>query len=249
MRRRYAGLSRTAAAAMLAALCYLREPTVSLAIFDLDNTLIAGDSDHSWGQFLVERGLVDADLYKRANDQFYQDYKNASLDIDAYLKFSLKPLTQHPLPTLEQLHREFMASHIAPMLLPKATQLLDKHRRQGDFLLIITATNGFVTRPIARHLGVDDIIATDPEQVDGGYSGNYLGVPSYQGGKVTRLQQWLEQQKQTGRNFDLAESYFYSDSINDLPLLEQVGKPVAVDPDERLQAIAQARTWPIMSLR
>ncbi|ACE83482.1 histidinol-phosphatase [Cellvibrio japonicus] len=217
---------------------------MNLAIFDLDNTLIAGDSDHSWGQFLVERGLVDAELYKRANDQFYQDYKNATLDIDAYLKFSLKPLTEHSLEQLAQLHSEFMATHIAPMLLPKAQALLGEHRAKGDYLLIITATNGFVTRPIATYLGVDDIIATDPELVGSRYTGNYVGTPSFQHGKVLRLQEWLQ-----AKDFDLGEAYFYSDSINDLPLLEQVGHPVAVDPDERLISIAHQREWPIISLR
>jgi HAD superfamily hydrolase (TIGR01490 family) len=217
---------------------------VKLAIFDLDNTLIAGDSDHSWGQFLVEKQLVDADTYRRANDQFYEEYKNGTLDIRRYLEFSLKPLTQHSLETLAQLHSEFMASHIEPMMLPKAQALIAEHRVQGDYLLIITATNGFVTRPISQHLGVDDIIATDPELIDGRYTGSFVGTPTFQQGKVIRLQEWL-----AAKDFDLSQAYFYSDSINDLPLLEQVGVPVAVDPDARLQAIAEARQWKIMSLR
>jgi HAD superfamily hydrolase (TIGR01490 family) len=217
---------------------------VKLAIFDLDNTLIAGDSDHSWGQFLVEKQLVDADTYRRANDQFYEEYKNGTLDIRRYLEFSLKPLTQHSLETLAQLHSEFMASHIEPMMLPKAQALIAEHRVQGDYLLIITATNGFVTRPISQHLGVDDIIATDPELIDGRYTGSFVGTPTFQQGKVIRLQEWL-----AAKDFDLSQAYFYSDSINDLPLLEQVGIPVAVDPDARLQAIAEARQWKIMSLR
>lgn len=217
---------------------------MGLAIFDLDNTLIAGDSDHSWGQFLVERGLVDAELYKRANDQFYQDYQNATLDINAYLTFSLKPLTEHSLEALAQLHREFMASHIQPMLLPKAQALLQEHKARGDYLLIITATNGFVTRPIAELLGVDDIITTDPELANGRYTGKYIGTPSFQGGKVIRLQEWLKEHQ-----FNTADAYFYSDSINDLPLLEQVGNPIAVDADARLTAIAQERGWQQISLR
>jgi HAD superfamily hydrolase (TIGR01490 family) len=217
---------------------------VKLAIFDLDNTLIAGDSDHSWGQFLVEKQLVDADTYRRANDQFYEEYKNGTLDIRRYLEFSLKPLTQHNLDALTKLHAEFMASHIEPMMLPKAQALLAEHRTQGDYLLIITATNRFVTRPIAQHLGVDDIIATDPELIDGRYTGGFVGTPTFQQGKVIRLQEWL-----AAKDFDLSQAYFYSDSINDLPLLEQVGIPVAVDPDARLQAIAEARQWKIMSLR
>ncbi len=217
---------------------------MALAIFDLDNTLIAGDSDYSWGQFLVDKKLVDAEAYRIANDQFYQDYKNATLDIRRYLQFSLKPLTQHSLERLGELHREFMAEYISPMMLPKAQQLLTEHRSRGDFLLIITATNGFVTRPIAQALGVDDIITTDPELVDGRYTGDFVGTPTFQNGKVLRLQEWLAE-----RDFALEDAWFYSDSINDLPLLEQVGKPVVVDGDERLSALAQSRNWPHISLR
>ena len=217
---------------------------MTLAIFDLDNTLIAGDSDHSWGEFLVAKKLVDAELYRHANDQFYEAYKEGTLDIRAYLKFSLAPLTQHPMETLEQLHREFMATYINPMLLPKAAALLAHHRAQGHFLLIITATNGFVTRPIGQLLGVDDLLATDPEIIDGQFSGGFVGTPCFQAGKVTRLQEWLATNKQT-----LAGAYFYSDSINDLPLLEGIENPIAVDPDARLEAIARERNWSVISLR
>jgi HAD superfamily hydrolase (TIGR01490 family) len=223
---------------------YKEEYPVALAIFDLDNTLIAGDSDHSWGVFLVEKHLVDANTYRIANDKFYADYKNGTLDIQAYLKFSLAPLTSHSLEELTRLHREFMATHIEPLMLPKAEALLRQHREQGDKLLIITATNGFVTRPIAKRLGVDDILATDPELVDGRYTGNFVGTPCFQSGKITYLQEWLK-----NNHYSLAGAYFYSDSINDLPLLEQVDNPVAVDPDERLAAIAQERQWKILSLR
>lgn len=217
---------------------------MALAIFDLDNTLINGDSDHSWGEFLLTHKLVDEQAYRRQNDQFYQDYQNASLDIDAYLRFAMAPLTQYSSAELSQWHARFMRERIEPIMLPKAKQLLDKHRTQGDYLLIITATNGFITRPIARHLGVDDILATDPELKNGRYTGNYLGTPCFGAGKVTNLQLWLEQHP-----YPLDESYFYSDSINDLPLLEQVGYPVAVNPDERLSAIAAERSWPVMDLR
>lgn len=215
-----------------------------LAIFDLDNTLIAGDSDYSWGQFLVDKGLVDEKTYREANDQFYEDYKSGKLDIRRYLQFSLKPLTEHSMDTLKQLHQEFMATYIEPMMLPKALDLLAQHRQQGDFLLIITATNGFVTRPIAERLCVDDIITTDPEILAGRYTGDFTGTPSFQLGKVTRLQEWI-----AGKPVDLSQTWFYSDSINDLPLLEQVGKPVAVDPDERLRIVAEERQWQIISLR
>lgn len=217
---------------------------MALAIFDLDNTLIAGDSDHSWGVFLVEKQLVDAEVYRVANDKFYADYKNGTLDIRAYLQFSLAPLTQYTQAELKVLHDEFMATHIEPLMLPKAEALLRKHREQGDHLLIITATNGFVTRPIAKRLGVDDILATDPEVIEGRHTGNFVGTPCFQAGKITHLQEWLNSNQHS-----LEGAYFYSDSINDLPLLEQVDNPVAVDPDERLTAIAHERNWPILSLR
>jgi HAD superfamily hydrolase (TIGR01490 family) len=217
---------------------------VALAIFDLDNTLLAGDSDHSWGEFLVEKQLVDPELYRSANDAFYEAYKDGSLDIRSYLQFSLAPLTRHSMAELAKLHQEFMATHIEPMMLPKAMELLRHHRAQGDYLLIITATNGFVTRPIGQRLGVDDLLATDPEIIANAYTGNFVGTPCFQAGKVTRLQQWLETHHQT-----LTGAYFYSDSINDLPLLEQVENPVAVDPDERLAAVAESRGWKIISLR
>jgi HAD superfamily hydrolase (TIGR01490 family) len=217
---------------------------VSLAIFDLDNTLIAGDSDHSWGEFLVQKNLVDAAGYRRQNDGFYQAYKDGSLDIHAYLRFALAPLTRHTLAELEALHQEFMAVHIEPLMLPKAQALVQKHRDRGDHLLIITATNGFVTRPIAARLGIDDILASEPEILDGRYTGNCVGTPCFQVGKITRLNEWL-----ATRDVSLVDSYFYSDSINDLPLLEQVENPVAVDPDDRLRSIAEARSWPVISLR
>lgn len=217
---------------------------MSLAIFDLDNTLLAGDSDYSWGEFLVHKKLVDGNAYRRANDSFYQDYKAGTLDIYAYLRFSLAPLTQYTLVELAALHDEFMQTYVEPMMLPKAIALLDEHRKRGDYLLIITATNGFVTRPIATRLKVDDILATDPEIIDGRYTGASIGTPCFQGGKVIRLHEWLKE-----KNVNLDDAYFYSDSINDLPLLEQVPHPVAVDPDERLQKIAQERGWNVISLR
>jgi HAD superfamily hydrolase (TIGR01490 family) len=217
---------------------------VALAIFDLDNTLIAGDSDYSWGVFLVEKQLVDAETYRIANERFYQDYKNSTLDIRAYLQFSLAPLTRFSLSELRELHAEFMQKHVEPLMLNKAEALLRQHREQGDHLLIITATNGFITRPIAKRLGVDDILATDPEVIDGRHTGNFIGTPCFQAGKITNLQEWLK-----SNNHSLTGAYFYSDSINDLPLLELVDTPIAVDPDERLAAIAQERNWKIISLR
>jgi len=217
---------------------------MSLAIFDLDNTLLHGDSDHAWGEFLVNKGIVDESFYRTQNDHFYELYKQGKLDIMEYLAFALEPLTRFSLPQLEQLHQEFMVDYVQPMRLPKADALLKQHREQGDYLLIITATNGFITHPIARALGVDDILATEPEILDQRYTGGIVGTPCYQGGKVIRLQQWLQQS-----GHDLDGSYFYSDSINDLPLLEVVSNPVVVDGDDRLRAEANKRGWPCLSLR
>jgi HAD superfamily hydrolase (TIGR01490 family) len=215
-----------------------------LALFDLDNTLIAGDSDHLWGDFLVEQGLVDAELYKQANDRFYAEYKRGELDIDEFLAFSLKPLSQHSMAKLSTLHQGFMLSKIQQIILPKAQDLIEKHRQQGDTLLIITATNQFVTQPIATHLGIDNLLATQPEIVNQRYSGKVHGIPCFQQGKVERLQSWLTTHKQ-----NLQESSFYSDSHNDLPLLRQVTYPVAVDPDPILKKHAEQHNWPIMTLR
>jgi HAD superfamily hydrolase (TIGR01490 family) len=217
---------------------------VSLAIFDLDNTLLGGDSDHGWGEFLVSRGLVDERKFREANDRYYRQYQSGGLDIHAYLAFALEPLTQHDLATLQTLHAEFMRDVIAPMRLPKADALLAEHRARGDYLLIITATNAFVTRPIAESLGVDDIIATEPELKNDRYTGRIVGTPSFREGKVTRLNEWL-----ANHDIDLAGSSFYSDSHNDIPLLDMVEKPVAVDPDDTLRAHAVAKGWPVMSLR
>ncbi len=217
---------------------------MSLAIFDLDNTLIGGDSDHAWGEFLCEKGIVDVEEYRRANDYFYDQYKNGGLDIFEFLAFALKPLAQLPRPELEQLHQQFMQEKIEPIMLPKAEELLKNHKEKGDFLLIITATNRFVTAPIAERLGVDAIIATDPEEIDGEYTGKVAGTPCFQAGKVERLQAWLAE-----NDHSLEGSYFYSDSHNDLPLLEEVTNPVAVNPDETLEAHANNHLWPVLDLR
>ncbi|OPX54275.1 HAD-superfamily subfamily IB hydrolase, TIGR01490 [Oceanospirillum multiglobuliferum] len=217
---------------------------MSLAIFDLDNTLIAGDSDHAWGEFLVEHGIVDAHIYKTANDRFYQNYLDGSLDIMEYLSFSLRPLAEHSPEQLQKWHQQFMLEKIQPIMLDQANEKLAWHKAQGDFILIITATNRFVTEPIAEHLGVHELIAIEPEMVDGRYTGQVAGIPSFKEGKVIRLRKWLED-----KDFDLAETYFYSDSHNDLPLLRLVGKPIAVDPDETLKAEAEQNSWPVISFR
>jgi len=217
---------------------------VSLAIFDLDNTLLHGDSDHAWGEFLCEQGIVDIELYRQANDTFYHQYVAGTLNIYEFLEFALKPLKDLPHEQLTQLHLQFMKEKVEPMITEKAEALLKHHRDRGDYLLIITATNKFVTGPIAKRLGVDDIMATDPEEVDGQYTGKVAGIPCFQGGKVKRLNAWLANSDHT-----LEGSYFYSDSRNDLPLLEVVENPVAVDADETLTQIATERGWPVMSLR
>lgn len=217
---------------------------MGLAIFDLDNTLLNGDSDHAWGEFLCEKGVVDTAVYREANDYFYLQYKNGTLDIMEFLEFALKPLADNDASTLKQLHDEFMQVKVQPMMLEKAASLLQRHRDQGDFLLIITATNRFVTGPIAERLGVDDTLATDPEQIDGRYTGKVQGTPCFQDGKVKRLHAWLE-----NNTHSLEDSYFYSDSINDKPLLDLVTNPVAVDPDELLKQAAEENGWPIISLR
>lgn len=217
---------------------------MSLAIFDLDNTLIAGDSDHAWGEFLVEQGIVDAQVYKDANDRFYQDYLAGTLDILEYLAFSLAPLAEHELEQLQQWHQQFMQEKIEPILLDKAFEKLAWHKEQGHFILIITATNRFVTEPIAERLDVHELIAIEPEVIDGRYTGKVAGIPSFKEGKVTRLNKWLED-----KDYDLADTWFYSDSHNDLPLLNLVGKPIAVDPDQQLKDTAEQNGWPVVSFR
>lgn len=217
---------------------------MSLAIFDLDNTLLGGDSDYLWGQFLVEQGLVDGEHYACENQQFYQAYEAGTLDIYAYQAFMLRPLAGRPQAELQAWRERFMAEKIQPILLPKAKELLNQHRAAGDTLLIITATNRFITAPIAERLGVSHLLATEPEMVNDRYTGRTVGIPCFQQGKVERLNAWL-----ANNRADLTDSWFYSDSHNDLPLLNQVTHPVAVDPDPTLARHAQQQGWPIISLR
>ncbi|BCJ09478.1 haloacid dehalogenase [Pseudomonas sp. RtIB026] len=215
-----------------------------LALFDLDNTLLGGDSDHAWGDYLCERGILDPVAYKQRNDAFYQDYLNGTLDMQAYLAFSMEILAASEPAQLEQWHREFMRDCIEPIILPRAEALLRQHREAGDQLVIITATNRFVTAPIARRLGVRTLLATECEVRDGRYTGRSTDIPCFREGKVTRLARWMLE-----NGFDLEGSYFYSDSLNDVPLLEVVVNPVAVDPDPRLRVEAERRGWQVISLR
>ena len=217
---------------------------MALAIFDLDNTLLAGDSDYLWGRFLARKGIVDGDVYERENLRFYEEYKAGQLDIYEFLSFSLAPLAKTEPALLQSLHREFMQTDIAPIILPAGRELLQKHRDMGDTLLIITATNRFVTAPIAEELGVENLLATEPEQLDGRYTGRVTGTPTFKEGKVKRLHEWL-----AATHHSLDGSWFFSDSLNDIPLLEIVTHPVAVDPDDTLAQHAEMRGWPIMSLR
>lgn len=217
---------------------------MSLAIFDLDNTLIGGDSDYLWGQFLVDKGLVDAQVYEKENQRFYEEYKSGKLDIFEFLRFSLKPLSQYPRDELLALRDEFMESRIEALMLPKAFELIRQHQDEGDVLLIITATNKFVTEPIANRLGVRNLLATEPELVGGQYTGELSGIPCFRDGKVKNLDNWL-----SSKGLDLDGSYFYSDSHNDLPLLERVTFPVAVDADAVLTRHAKDKGWPLISLR
>ena len=217
---------------------------MALALFDLDNTLLSDDSDFLWGCFLVEKGLVDKATYDAANQRFYAEYKQGTLDIFEFLTFSLKPLTQFSMLELDELHKEFMEKHIYPAMTEKGLTQIQHHRDKGDITVIITATNRFVTEPIAQAFSVDDLIATDPEIVDGEYTGQVAGTPCFQKGKITRLNQWLE-----NTSHDLEGSTFYSDSHNDIPLLEIVTNPIAIDPDDELRVIAEERNWEIRSFR
>ncbi len=218
-----------------------------LALFDLDNTLIAGDSDFEWAQFLIEQGVLDREVYEARNMGFYQQYKDGTLDIHEFLDFQLKPLSRHTRAQLDAWHQEFMQHKIRPIVLPRARALVDRHRDRGDLCAIVTATNRFVTEPIARIFGVENLIATEPEVMDGEFTGKVRGVPSFREGKVTRLEAWLGNRRL--RWSDVAESCFYSDSLNDLPLLGKVTRPVAVDPDDTLRAHAEHHGWEIISLR
>ena len=217
---------------------------MNLAIFDLDNTLLGGDSDYMWGTFLVDRGLVDAEYYQKENERFYEEYKNKTLDIYEYQRFVLTPLISMDDETLAGLHDDFMEGYIKPIQLPKAQALIEEHRANGDTLLVITATNEFITAPIVKALGIENLLATTPEIVNGQFTGNIVGHPCFQEGKIHRLKEWLALQDKT-----FSSNCFYSDSINDTPLLHYADKAIAVDPDDRLRALAEDEGWSVISLR
>lgn len=220
---------------------------MNLALFDLDNTLLSGDSDYEWGQFLVDRGVLDAAEYEAQNREFYARYVAGSLDIHEFLGFALRPLAEHEPGDLARWHAEFMRSRILPMISGTARALVARHRDAQELCAIVTATNSFVTAPIAREFGVAHLIATEPESVNGRYTGRVAGTPCFREGKIRRVANWLEGLGLALPQF--GQSTFYSDSHNDLPLLERVTRPVAVDPDPQLEAEAKRRGWPVISLR
>ena len=219
----------------------------SLALFDLDNTLLTGDSDYEWGQFLIDRGVLDRAEYEAQNNVFFEQYKAGTLDIHEYLQFALGTLARHTARELEGWHAEFMATRIRPMIGPKALALARRHLDAGDLCAVVTATNSFVTTPIAREFGIGHLIATEPERSGDRFTGRVAGTPCFREGKIVRVMDWLES---LGRPLEgFARSTFYSDSQNDLPLLSLVKHPVAVDPDSVLAAEAARRGWPVISLR
>ena len=218
-----------------------------LALFDLDNTLLACDSDYEWGQFLVDHGVLERDAYEAQNRAYYEQYVAGTLDIHEYLGFALRPLAAHTAAELARWHGEFMHARILPAITPEARALVRRHRDGGDLCAIITATNSFVTAPIAREFGVEHLVATEPEMRDGRYTGKVAGTPCFREGKVRRLDEWLAGLRRRMADFD--DSTCYSDSHNDLPLLRLVRRPVAVDPDPTLAAEAARRGWPVISLK
>ncbi len=220
---------------------------MNLALFDLDNTLLTSDSDFEWSQFLIEKQVLDRKAYESRNLKFYEQYKAGTLDIHQFLDFQLQPLSRYSRIQLDDWHNEFMAKKIMPQIAPGAYKLINKHMLGGDLCIIITATNRFVTEPIAKTLGINNLIATEPDQEDGEFNGQVLGIPCFREGKITRLEGWLDERNLTWLSF--LESWFYSDSLNDIPLLNKVTNPVAVDPDSTLKKYAKKNNWPIISLR
>jgi len=221
-----------------------------LALFDLDNTLLPCDSDYEWGQFLARIGVVDSQYYAEQNEHFYQDYKEGKLDIHAFLRFALKPLSEHSRAQLKEWHDAFMNEVIHGQLRQQALDLVKRHQDAGDLCCVVTATNSFVTRPIVDHFGIEHLIATEPATTGdnplANFTGEVKGIPNFREGKIQRVHDWLASQDLTLDQ--LPRSYFYSDSMNDLPLLEKVSNPVATNPDKRLRSEAAKRNWPILEL-
>ena len=220
---------------------------MNLALFDLDNTILAGDSDYNWSRFLIQEGYLDGAIHAEKNEKFYADYKAGTLDIYAFVEFQFKPLARNPRSILNQLLKKYVEEVIKPMITEKAYALVRKHREEGDLLIVITATNSFITKPIAALFGIEHLIGTDPEEKEGEFTGKVSGLPSFKEGKVTRLEAWLK-----NKNLplvDFKKSYFYSDAHNDLPLMQKVTHPIAVDSDDILTEYANSKGWPQISLR
>ena len=220
---------------------------MNLALFDLDNTILAGDSDYNWSRFLIQEGYLDGAIHAEKNEKFYADYKNGTLDIFAFVEFQFKPLARNPRSVLNQLLKKYVEEVITPMITEKARALVKKHQEAGDLIIVITATNSFITKPIAALFGIENLIGTDPEEKEGEFTGKVSGTPSFKEGKVTRLEAWLKSKNLSLASFE--KSYFYSDSHNDLPLMEKVTHPVAVDSDDILSEYATSKGWPQISLR
>ncbi len=220
---------------------------MNLALFDLDNTLLSGDSDFEWAQFLVEQGVLDRELFETKNLMFYEQYKAGNLNILEFLDFQLQPLSRHARKVLDVWHEDFMRIKVRPMMGAAAKELVARHRGAGDVCVVITATNSFVTTPIAREFGVEHLIGTDPELINGEFTGRVSGIPSFREGKITRLESWMADRGWNWSSFE--ETTFYSDSLNDLPLLSKVKNPIAVDPDPTLRKHAEEQGWKIISLR
>ncbi len=217
---------------------------MELAIFDLDNTLLAGDSDYLWGQFLGENGYVDKEKHNNKNDRYYDDYLKGKLNINEFLEFQFRPLLENDMKTILAWRTRFLEEKIKPAILPKAIDLIENHRNRGHKLMIITAANSFITAPIAKLFNINYLIASEPELNNGQYTGKLSATPSFAEGKVIRYEQWLQE-----NNIEATISWFYSDSHNDIPLLDKVTRPIAVDPDDTLRTEAKRRNWPIISLR
>ena len=220
---------------------------MNLALFDLDNTILAGDSDYNWSRFLIQEGYLDGAIHAEKNEKFYADYKDGTLDIFAFVEFQFKPLARNPRSVLNQLLKKYVEEVIKPMITEKARALVKKHQEAGDLIIVITATNSFITKPIAALFGIENLIGTDPEEKEGEFTGKVSGTPSFKEGKVTRLESWLKSKNLSLASFE--KSYFYSDSHNDLPLMEKVTHPVAVDSDDILSEYATSKGWPQISLR
>jgi HAD superfamily hydrolase (TIGR01490 family) len=220
---------------------------LNLALFDLDNTILAGDSDYNWSRFLIQEGYLDGAIHAEKNEKFYADYKAGTLDIYAFVEFQFKPLARNPRTVLNQLLKKYVEEVIKPMITEKARALVKRHQEEGDLIIVITATNSFITKPIAELFGIENLIGTDPEEKEGEFTGKVSGLPSFKEGKVTRLEAWLKNKKLSLASFE--KSYFYSDSHNDLPLMQKVTHPVAVDSDDVLSEYAKSKGWPQISLR